>query len=126
VTGISFRRGPPGEPGRGLTYLGLERTTRVLGMEHLTLTRLRQRKSRGPPLLVTQEDSYKKVSGRGIYIGGPLESRGTCNLDGGSCSGDFERCMKDGSSNGASLSEGLHEGDLEGGSLPGTPKDMLS
>ena len=53
----------------------------------------------------------------GISIGAPLQLRRTWNLEGGSYTGDFERCMKEGSSNGASLSEGLHEGDLEGAFL---------
>ena len=32
---------------------------------------------------------------------------------GDSFTGDFDRCMKEGSSVGASLCEGFHEGDLE-------------
>ena len=59
----------------------------------------------------------KKASGTRISIGAPLQLRRTWNLEGGSYTGDFERCMKEGSSNGASLSEGLHEGDLEGAFL---------
>jgi len=34
--------------------------------------------------------------------------------------------MKEGFRNGAFLCEGLHEGDLEGGSITGEPKDMFS
>jgi len=100
--------------------------TGALGMEHLTLTRLRQKKSRGHPLLGTLEGMLKKASGMVISIGAPLQSRGTLNLEGGSCTEDFKRCMKNGSSNVASLSEGPHEGDLEGGLFTRTPKDMLS
>ena len=41
--------------------------------------------------------------------------------------GDFERYMKEGSSNRASISEGLHQGDPEGVLLYwGPPKVMLS
>ena len=52
----------------------------------------------------------------GISIGAPLQLGRTWNLEGGSYIGDFERYMEE-ASNGASLSEGLHEGDLEGGPL---------
>jgi hypothetical protein len=55
--------------------------------------------------------------GTRISIGAPLQLRITWNLEGGSYTGDFKRRMKEGSSNGASLSEGLHEGNLEGGLL---------
>ena len=57
----------------------------ALGMEHLTLKRLRERASRGePPLLVTLEDMLKKALGMGISIGAPLHLRRTWNLEGGS------------------------------------------
>jgi hypothetical protein len=64
----------------------------------------------------TLEDMLKRSSGTGISIGPLLQLRRTWNLERGSYTGDFERYMK-GSSNGASLSERLHEGDLEGGLL---------
>ena len=61
----------------------------------------------------------------GVSIGATLHLR-TWNLEGGSYTEDFERYMKEGSSNRASISEGLHEGDLEGGLLYwGPPKVML-
>jgi len=59
----------------------------------------------------------KRASGTRISIGAPLQLRRTWNLEVGSYTGDFERYMEEGSSNGASLSEGLHEGDLAGGLL---------
>jgi hypothetical protein len=71
----------------------------------------------GPPLLGTLEDMLKKASGMGISIGAPLKLRKTWNLEGGSYTGDFKKCMKQGSSNGASPSEGIHESNLEGGLL---------
>ena len=43
------------------------------GMESLTLTKLRERASSGPPLLGTMEDMLKKASGTGISIGAPLQ-----------------------------------------------------
>jgi len=54
-------------------------------------------------------------------------SRGNCNLEWGLYTGDFERWMKEGSRNGASLFEGGPWGG-PGGRTPllGTPKDMLS
>jgi hypothetical protein len=66
----------------------------------------------------------KKASGGGISIGAPLQLRRAWNLQGGSYIGDFERCMKDGSSNRASLSKGLHEGDLERGLLYWGPQKI--
>jgi len=45
----------------------------------------------------------KKASGTRISIGAPLQLRRTWNLEGGSYTGDFERCMEEGSSNRASL-----------------------
>jgi hypothetical protein len=65
----------------------------------------------------------KKDSGTGIFIGAPLLLR-TWNLEGGSYIGDFERGLKKGSSNRASISEGLHEGDLEGGLLYWRPQKI--
>jgi hypothetical protein len=83
-------------------------------MEHLTLKRLREPQGR-PPLLVTLEYTLKKASGMGISTVAHLLLRRTWNLEGGSYTGDFERCMKEGSSKRASISEAPHEGDLEGG-----------
>jgi len=60
----------------------------------------------------------------GISIGAPLHLR-TWNLEGGSYTEDFERYVKEDSSNRASVSEGLHEGDLEGGLLYWGPQVML-
>jgi hypothetical protein len=59
----------------------------------------------------------KKASGVGIYIGALLQLRRTWNLEGGSYTENFKRCMKEGFSNRASVSKGLHEGDLKGGLL---------
>jgi len=57
----------------------------ALGMEHLTLKRLRERASRGGVfLLVTLEGMLKKASSMGISIGAPLHLRRTWNLEGGS------------------------------------------
>ena len=61
--------------------------------------------------------TLKKALGMGIAIGALSQLRRTWNLEGGSYTGDFERCMKEGSSIGAFLYEGLHEGNLEGGIL---------
>jgi len=66
----------------------------------------------------------KRASGMGNSIGAPLQLRRTWNLEGGSYTGDCERYMEEGSSNGASLSEGLHEGDQEGGPLYWGPQKM--
>jgi hypothetical protein len=93
----------------------------ALRMERLILKRLRQRATRGASCTGDPGRLLKKASGTGISIGAPLQLR-TCNLEGGSYTGDFERCMKEGSSNRASLSVGLHEGDLEGGSFTGDPE----
>jgi hypothetical protein len=60
----------------------------------------------------------------GICIGASLQLRRTWNLKGGSYTGDFERYVNVGSSNGASLSERLHEGDLEGGLLYWGPQNI--
>ena len=62
----------------------------------------------------------KNASSTGISIGAPLQLRGTWHLEGGSYTGGFEGC-KDRSSNGASLPEGLHQGDLKGGSFTRDP-----
>jgi hypothetical protein len=43
---------------------------------------------------------------------------------GGSYTGDFERYVNVGSSNGPSLSGGIHEGDLEGGILYWGPQKI--
>jgi hypothetical protein len=47
----------------------------------------------------------------------PPKGNLVCGRGGGSYIGDFERRMKGGSSGGAPLSVGFHEGDLEGGLL---------
>ena len=60
----------------------------------------------------------------GISIGAPLHLRRTWNMEGGSYTGDFERYME-GSSNRASISEGLHEGDPEGGLLYWGPQKVM-
>ena len=60
----------------------------------------------------------------GICIGAPLHLR-TWNLEGSSYTEDFERYMKEGSSNRASISEGLHDGDLEGGLLYWGPQKLF-
>jgi hypothetical protein len=80
-----------------------------------------------PPLLVNREDMLKKALGMGISIVAPLLLSRTWNLVGGSYTGDFERCMKEGSSNRSSIYERLHEGG-PGGRAPllETPKDMSS
>jgi hypothetical protein len=67
----------------------------------------------------------EKDSGTEIFTGAPLQLR-TWNLEGGSYTGVFERRLKKGSSNRASISEGLYEGDLEGGLLYWRPQKMSS
>jgi hypothetical protein len=49
--------------------------------------------------------------------------RRTWNLEGSSYTWNLERF--EGSSNGASLSEGIHEGDLQGGLVTGDPKGCV-
>jgi hypothetical protein len=93
-------------------------------MEHLTLNKLREPQRR-PHLLVNIVDMLEKDSSTGIFIGAPLKLR-TWNLEGGSYTGDFEICSRKGSSNRASISEGLHESDLEGGLLYWRPQKMSS
>jgi len=96
----------------------------VLGMKHLTLKRLRERASRGGASSTGDPGRYvKKALGMVISIGFPLHLR-TCNLEGGSYTEDFERYMKEGSSNRASISEGLHQADLEGGLLYWGPQKL--
>jgi len=55
----------------------------------------------------------------------PFQPRGTWNQEGGSYTGDFKRRMKESSSGGASLCEGFHEGDLEGGLLYWGPERYI-
>jgi hypothetical protein len=80
----------------------------ALVMERLTLKRLRERALRGVGRYI------KKGFGYGNLYRGPFTAG---NLEGGSYTGKFERFMKEGSSNGASLFEGLHEEDLQRGLL---------
>jgi hypothetical protein len=91
-------------------------------MEHLTLKRLRERAQGRPPLMVTLEDMLKKTLGMGISIWDPLQLRRTWNLETGSYTGYFERCMKEGSTKRASISDGLYEGDMERGLLYWRPQ----
>jgi hypothetical protein len=60
----------------------------------------------------------------GISIWAPLKLRRTWNLEVGSYTGDLERRMKEGSSNRASISEGLHEEDMEGRLLYWRPQKI--
>jgi hypothetical protein len=69
---------------------------------------------------------FKNTSGIGISKGAPLQLRRTWNLEGGSYTGDFKRRMKEGSSNRASISEGLDEGELERQLLYWGPQKMSS
>jgi hypothetical protein len=62
----------------------------------------------------------------GISIGAPLQLRRTWKLEEGSYTGYFDRRMEEDSSNRASISEGLHEGDLERGPLYWEPQKMSS
>ena len=79
----------------------------ALGLERLTLKRFRERASfTGDP-----GRYVKKGFGFGHLHRGPFTA-------------EFERCMKEGSSNRASLSDGLHEGDLEGGLLYWGPQKI--
>jgi hypothetical protein len=51
-------------------------------------------------------------------MGAPFHPRGTWYVEeGGSYTGGFDRWMKEGSSGGASLCEGFHQGYLEGASF---------
>jgi hypothetical protein len=59
-----------------------------------------------------------------LFTGTPLRPRGTWNLEGGSYTGDFEKMNEGGSRNVASLSEGLHERNLEGGLLYWGPRKI--
>jgi hypothetical protein len=97
----------------------------ALGMEYLTLKRLREPQG-GPTLLVTLDDMLKKALGTGISIGAPLQLKRMFNLEGDSYTGDTEKCMKEGSSNRASISEGLYERYLEGRSFTGDPKRYIN
>jgi hypothetical protein len=88
----------------------------ALEMEHLTLKRPRERASREASFTGDPRRCVKKDFGYGNLHMGPFTAE--VNLEsGGSYTGDFERCMKEGSSNRASFFERLHEGDLEGGLL---------
>jgi len=124
-TGISPHRGPIGNLLEGLSTGDFERRMKgALGMDHLTLKRLRERASRGGASFTGDPGRYvKKALGMGVSIGATLHLR-TWNLEGGSYTEDFERYMKEGSSNRASISEGLHEGDLEGGLLYWGPQKL--
>jgi hypothetical protein len=65
----------------------------------------------------TQEDILRKSPDGGIsHHGGPLPSEENL-VCGDLYTGDFDRRIKEGSSGGASLCEGFHEGYLEGGLL---------
>jgi hypothetical protein len=86
----------------------------ALGMERLTLKRLRRRASRGSPLLGTLEDMQKKVSGMGISIGAHIQLRRTWNLKGGSYTEDFERYEGSGISQRDSMKVTWREGSFTG------------
>jgi hypothetical protein len=72
----------------------------------------------GAPSLGTLADLLRKSPGTCISLhGGPFPSEGNLAWGGGLYTGDFDRWMKDGSSGGAALCKGFHEGDLEEGLL---------
>ena len=77
----------------------------------------------GVPSLGTVEDMLRKSPDTDISLSiyiyrGPFITEGNMVSGGAvSCTGDFERWMKGGFRNGASLWEGFHEGDLEEGLL---------
>jgi hypothetical protein len=81
--GISFHRGPTGEPVRGLIYQGLQEMDEGGSRNGAFLSEEVQ--CGGPlgraPLLGTLKDMLRKAS---------LCPRGTCNQEGGSCTGNFE------------------------------------
>ena len=82
--GISFHRGPTGEPGRGAHLPDFERWMNgALGMEHLVLKRLSGEGLKGgAPLMGTLEDMLRKALDTGISLRrGPFTSEG--NLESG-------------------------------------------
>ena len=89
----------------------------ALAMVHPSPMRLHEGGLVGGPSLGTLEDTLGKSPDAGCCLhGGALSIR--CEPgSGGGCSytGDNDRWMKEGSSGGASLCEGFHEGDFEGG-----------
>ena len=82
----------------------------------LSLQRLRGGGTGGSSFTVDPGRYAKKISGYGhLSPWGPLSIRGDPGIGGGAQAGDFDRRLKEGSSSGASLCEGVHEGDHEGG-----------
>ena len=96
--------------------------------ESLTPKRLKERDTRGggPPLLGTLEDMLKNASDTGISIGAPLQLRRTWIWRKVYIMGTLKDIRRRALANGVSLSEGLHEGDLEGGLFIGDPKRCVN
>ena len=79
----------------------------------------------GAHALGTLEDMLRKAPYTGISLHrGPFKMEGNLESGGGSIYRDFERRMNEGSGNGASLCEGFHEQDLEGGLLHWGPRKI--
>ena len=123
--GISLDRGPPGEPGRGLIYQRLSEMDEGCSRSGAALSggALWGEPGGETPLLGTLEDMKKRLwRWASLSVGALLG-----NLEGGSYIGDFERWMKEGCRDGASLSEEALWGEPGGRArLLGTLKDMLS
>ena len=90
-----------------------------LGMGLLSLKRLCGGGLRGSFFIGDPGIILRKSPDTDISLhGGPVSSEGNLVFGGGgSYTGDFDRLMKEGSSGGASLCEGFHQGGLEGGLL---------
>jgi hypothetical protein len=92
----------------------------ALGMEHLSLKRLCGGDLGGSSFTGDTGIYVKSVSRyRQLFPWGSLSSQMEPGMwgEGGLILRDFDRLMKEGSSGGASLCEGFHQGDLEGGLL---------
>ena len=150
--GISLCGGSTGEPGMGLVYWWLtcwrrlwrqaplsirapmgimgggpftgnsDNWRRALEMEHFSMGVLWGEPGGGDPLLETWRICREKLWRQTpLSIEAPLG-----NLEGGSCTRDFKRQMKDCSGNGASLSLWeLCEGNTEGDSFNGDPEGYV-
>jgi len=125
--GLSFHRGPVWGTWRGAHLSGTLRAgERAVGdgasLSLPTEAPGRRHWGGGATSLWTLEDMLRKSPDAGISLHGvPFPSEGILVFGGeASYTGDFDRRME-GSSSGASLSEGVHEGDLEDSSFTGEP-----
>jgi len=95
-TGISFHRGPVGEPGGGLIYWGPSEMDEGGSRDGASLSE--EAPWRWPwwqgraPLLETLEDMLRKAPDTGISVHrGPFTTEGNLESGGGSLTRDFER-----------------------------------